>query len=43
LQRQSRQHGDVLRANVAGMYRLVFVVGGRLARDVNQFRWHIDR
>ena len=33
----------LLRANVAGMYRLVFVVGGRLARDVNQFRWLIDR
>ena len=33
----------LLRANVAGMYRLVFVVGGRLARDVNQFRRLIDR
>ena len=33
----------LLRANVTRVYRLVFVVGGRLARDVNQFRWLIDR
>jgi hypothetical protein len=36
LQRQAFEHGNILRADIARMQRLIIVVRGRLTGDIDQ-------